>query len=67
MYDITHQGTIGPDQFSLVQIVSETYDTILFPFLKIAFYLMMAALFVILLIRAFSFVTAADDEVRTKA
>lgn len=67
LYDITHQGTIGQGEFSLVEIVSQSYDTLIFPFLKIGFYLMMAVLFIILLIRAFSFVTGSDEEVRKKA
>ncbi len=67
LYGITHEWTIGVGEFSLVEIVSESYDTIIYPFLKIWFYFMMATLFVILLIRAFSFVTESDEEVRKKA
>jgi hypothetical protein len=65
--DILYSGEIGVNQFSASTIVAQVYDLLLFPLLKIFYYIAMGVLFVILLIRAFSFVSSPEDDVRQKA
>lgn len=65
--DIMSNGEIGVDGFNTIKFVGQIYDLILYPLLKIAFYLMMSVLFIILLIRVFSFVTTDAEEIRTKS
>lgn len=60
-------GTGELNDFSAIELVSRTYDLILRPILKIAFYIMMSVLFVILLIRVFSFITSDEEEIRKKS
>jgi hypothetical protein len=65
--DILKTGEIGATEFSMIEMVSNLYDLILYPLLKTAFYIMMGILFVILLIRVFSFVTSDAEEIRKKS
>jgi hypothetical protein len=65
--DIVSNGEIWQDWFSLITMVGQLYDLILYPLLKIAFYIMMSVLFVILLIRVFTFVTSTEEEIRKKS
>lgn len=65
--DIVSNGEIWQDGFSLITMVGQIYDLILYPLLKIAFYIMMSVLFVILLIRVFTFVTSTEEEIRKKS
>lgn len=48
-------------------IAQELYDKIVFPFLKIAIYLCLWALFIILASRIFTFIFAKDDDTKKKA
>lgn len=64
---IMKSGELWQNEFSLIHIASQIYDLILYPLLKIAFYVMMSILFVLLLIRVFSFVTSTAEEVRKKS
>lgn len=48
-------------------IAQEIYDKLLFPFLKIAIYLSLGILFVILASRVFTFIFAKDDDTKKKA
>lgn len=65
--DILKTGEIGIDEFSMIEMVGKLYDLILYPLLKIAFYIMMSVLFIILLLRVFSFVTSSEEEIRKKS
>jgi hypothetical protein len=65
--DILYSGEVWINQLSATAIVSQVYDLLLYPFLKIFYYIAMGVLFVILLIRAFSFVSNPDEDVRKKA
>lgn len=65
--DILSNGEVWVDGFNTITIVSQIYDLLLYPLLKIAFYIMMSVLFVILLIRVFSFVTSSVDDIRKKS
>ena len=65
--DILGNGEIGNGDFNMITIVSKTYDLVVWPLLKIAFYIMISVLFVILLIRVFSFVTSSAEDIRTKS
>lgn len=65
--DILFSGEIGVDQFNSVNIVAQAYDLLLYPFLKIFYYLAMGILFVILLMRVFSFVSEASEDVVQKS
>lgn len=48
-------------------IAQEIYDKLVFPFLKIAIYLSLWVLFVILVSRVFTFIFAKDDDTKKKA
>jgi hypothetical protein len=48
-------------------MVHSLYDLILYPLIKLAFYIMISILFIILLLRIFSFVSSTAEEVRTKS
>lgn len=48
-------------------IAQEIYDKLVFPFLKLAIYLSLWALFVILVSRVFTFIFAKDDDTKKKA
>lgn len=48
-------------------IAQELYDKLLFPFLKIAIYLSLWILFVILVSRVFTFIFSKDDDTKKKA
>lgn len=63
--EILSTGEIA--EFSTILMVSKLYDSILRPLLKIGFYIMMGILFIILLIRVFSFVTADSEEIQEKS
>lgn len=65
--DILSNGEIGQNWFNMITIVSQMYDLLLYPLLKISFYIMMSILFVILLIRVFSFVSSDTEEIRKKS
>lgn len=65
--DILSSGEIGVNDFSAIKMMWQLYDLILYPLLKVAFYIMMSVLFVILLIRVFSFVTSSEEEIRKKS
>lgn len=65
--DILWNGEIANGDFSMITIVSKTYDLVVWPLLKIAFYVMISILFIILLIRVFSFVTSSADDIRKKS
>ncbi len=65
--DILWNGEIWNGEFNMITIVSKTYDLVLWPLLKIAFYVMISILFIILLIRVFSFVTSSTEEIRKKS
>jgi uncharacterized membrane protein len=65
--DILANGEVGVGEFNLVRMIGQLYDLILTPIINIAFYIMMAVLFVILLIRVFSFVTSNQEEVQKKS
>jgi hypothetical protein len=65
--DILFNGEIGVNEFNMIEMVSKLYDLILYPLLKIAFYIMMSILFVILLLRVFSFVTSSEEDIRKKS
>lgn len=65
--DIFFAGEVGPDQFNAMTIVSQTYDLIAYPILKIFYYLAIAALFIVLLIRSFKFVSSTQEEIREQA
>ena len=51
----------------MITIVSQLYDLVLWPLIKVAFYIMMGVLFIILLIRVFKFVTADSEESQKKS
>lgn len=53
--------------FKAVQVAGKLFDLILRPLLKLGFYIMMWVLFIILLLRVFTFVTASLEEVKKKA
>ncbi len=63
--NILWTGEMGT--LSMVDIVSKTYNLILWPLLKIAFYIMISVLFILLLIRVFSFVTSDSQEIKKKS
>lgn len=65
--DILYTGEIGVWQFNAVDLVAKVYDLVLYPFLKIFYYIGMGALFIVLLLRVFSFVNESADEVRKKS
>ena len=65
--DILGTGEIGQWWFSMITIVSQLYDLVLWPLIKVAFYIMMGVLFIILLIRVFKFVTADSEESQKKS
>lgn len=50
--------------FSGVNAVQIVYDSIVFPFLKMAIYLVIGIMFVMLLTRMFKFIFAASDEIK---
>ena len=64
--DILWSGEIGVGQFSTITIIAQLYDLVLYPFLKIFYYIAMWWLFIVLLMRVFSFVSDADDTAREK-
>lgn len=51
-------------EFNIFDIVGNVYDLILYPFLKIFYYIAMGSLFVILILRVFSFVSDSGDDVK---
>lgn len=63
--DIMGAGSLT--EFNTVEMVANLYDLIMWPLIKIWFYIMMGVLFVILLIRVFSFVTSDAEEVQKKS
>ena len=65
--DILSNGEIGAGEFSMIAIVANLYDLVFWPLIKIAFYIMMGVLFVVLLIRVFKFVTADSDTIRKQS
>jgi hypothetical protein len=65
--DILSSGEIWVNDFSAIKIMWQLYDLILYPLLKVAFYIMMSILFVVLLLRVFSFVTSSEEEIRKKS
>ena len=65
--DVLSNGEVWVDGFNSIVMVWQIYDLLLYPLLKIAFYIMMSVLFVILLIRVFSFVTSDAEEIRKKS
>jgi hypothetical protein len=65
--DIMKTWEIGVNEFNMIEMVSKIYDLMLYPLLKIAFYIMMSILFIILLLRVFSFVTSTEEEIRKKS
>lgn len=65
--DILSSWTMWLDDFNTIEIVRKTYNQILWPLLKIAFYIMISVLFVILLIRVFSFVTSSEEDIKKKS
>ncbi len=66
-YDIFKAGEVWVGEFNTIEMVGKLYDLILYPLLKIALYIMMSILFLILLIRVFSFVTSDTEEIRKKS
>ena len=68
LYDgILSQGEIWQWWFSMIEIVSKLYDSILRPLFKVGFYIMMSVLFIILLIRVFRFVTSDEDTIKKES
>ncbi len=65
--DILGTGEMWEGAFNTIVIVSKLYDLILWPLLKIAFYIMMGVLFIILLIRVFTFVTADSETIQKQS
>ncbi len=65
--DILSNGEIWINEFNAIKMMWQIYDLILYPLLKIAFYIMMSFLFVILLLRVFSFVTSSEEDIRKKS
>lgn len=65
--DILSNGEMAPDAFNAITIVANIYDLIFWPLLKIAFYIMMAVLFIILLLRVFKFVTSDSESIQTQS
>jgi len=50
-----------------IQIANQLYELIFYPFLKIAIYVVLGAMFVVLLMRVVTFLTTADDTIKKKA
>lgn len=65
--DIFSQGEIWVWAFSAIEMISKMYDYILWPLFKVAFYIMMSVLFIILLIRVFKFVTSDEDTIKKQS
>ena len=65
--DIFSSGEVGVGDFNMIKMIGQLYDLILYPLLKIAFYLMMSVLFVVLVLRVFSFVTSSEEDIRKKS
>ena len=65
--DLFSQGEIWQWGFNAIEIISKLYDYILRPLFKVAFYIMMSVLFIILLIRVFRFVTSDEETIKKES
>ncbi len=60
------KGGVG-EAMTTVQWIQMLYDKIAFPFIKIAIYLSLGVLVILMMVRVFSYITAQDDSTKKKA
>ena len=60
------KGGVG-EAMTTVEWIQMLYDKIAFPFIKIAIYLSLGVLVILMMVRVFSYITAQDDSTKKKA